>query len=327
VPVPSYNAPMPKDRPRLLVLDNVAADNATLRELLGMYNYEVCEAPESETAIKFLEDHAVDALLVSLELPEGGFVASQAIAKHLGTEDLPVAFVTNQEQDHALLMEAQFYGGTFLLHKPYAAVEVLTQLSSMVRIKFLQDELKQHFSELERLASTDPLTGMFNRRLLFMRLEQELARARRVAADLCLVYLDIDHFKKINDTYGHLAGDEILKRLARIMNTVLRKSDVMARMGGEEFLIMLPDTGEEGARYIAERLRAIVEEALFDFEGQRIHVTVSFGVVHAGPDNTDGPDHLVRKADQALYFSKHNGRNRVSVFGTDCGPQVEVTVG
>jgi two-component system cell cycle response regulator len=314
---------VPKDRPRLLVIDNNQADNAELRELLAMYNYEVCEASDSATASKILETTPVDAMLISVELPEGGFEASQTLARGHGIDDLPMAFTTSQEQDHASLMEAQFYGGMFLISKPYADVEVLTQLSSMVRIKMLQDELKQHFAELERLASTDPLTGMFNRRLLFIRLEQELARARRVGGDLCLVYLDIDHFKKINDTYGHLAGDEVLRRLSRIMNTVLRKSDVMARMGGEEFLIMLPDTGEDGARYIAERLRAIVEETLFDFEGARIPVTVSFGVVHAGADNQDYSDDLVRKADQALYYSKHNGRNRVSVYGVDCEPKLE----
>jgi two-component system cell cycle response regulator len=318
---------MSKERPRLLVIDTAEADNATLRELLGLYNYEVLEVNDSDSAIRLLQETLVDAQLISVELPEGGFEASQKIREHLSLEDLPLAFVTSAEYDHTMLMEAQFYGAMFLMRKPYAAVEALTQLSSMIRIKFLQDELKQHFAELERLASTDPLTGMFNRRLLFIRLEQELARVKRVSADLCLAYLDIDHFKHINDTYGHLAGDEILRRLSRVMNTVLRKSDVMARMGGEEFLIMLPDTGEEGARYIAERLRAVISETLFDFEGQQIPVTVSFGVVHAGPENDDEPDDLVRKADQALYYSKHHGRNRVSVWGVDCGPQIEVTVG
>jgi diguanylate cyclase (GGDEF)-like protein len=156
---------------------------------------------------------------------------------------------------------------------------------------------------------------------LFIRLEQDLARVRRTGSDLCLVFLDIDHFKQINDTFGHLAGDMVLRQLAEIMNSLLRKSDVLARMGGEEFLSMLPDTGREGGRLIADRLRLKVQNSAFEFEGNHIPVTVSLGVLHVDVNVTDPPDELVRKADDALYHSKNTGRNRVSVYGVDCGSQ------
>jgi diguanylate cyclase (GGDEF)-like protein len=318
---------MSRERPRLLVVDDREADNAVVRELVGMYNYEVLEVGDGASALRLLQEAQVDSIFVSLELPEGGFELSHRLRDTLNLNDLPVAFVSGAEFDQATLMEAQFYGGMFLISKPYEPVEVLTQLSSMLRIKFLQDELKQHLEELDRLASTDPLTGLFNRRLLFIRLEQELARMRRTGGDLCLAYLDIDHFKKINDTFGHLAGDMVLRQLAEIMNTLLRKSDVLARMGGEEFLIMLPDTGQEGGRLIADRLRLKVQNSTFEFEGVQIPVTISLGVLHINPAISDPPDELVRRADEALYFSKHSGRNRVSVYGVDCGPGIDIPLG
>lgn len=310
---------MSRERPRLLVVDNSERDNAVVRELVGMYNYEVLEVDNLEATLRLLQETSVDAMFVSLDLPEDGFELSQQIREQLHLSDLPTAFVSSGEVDQAMLMEAQFYGGMFLMSKPYEAVETLTQLSSMLRIKFLQDELKAHLDELDRLASTDPLTGLFNRRLLFIRLEQELARVRRTGSDLCLVYLDIDHFKQINDTFGHLAGDMVLRQLSEIMNSLLRKSDVLARMGGEEFLSMLPDTAQEGGRLIADRLRLKVQNSAFEFEGQQIPVTVSLGVLHVSINATDPPDELVRKADEALYHSKKTGRNRVSVYGVDCG--------
>ena len=308
---------MAKDRPLVLLVDDIEADNAVLRELVGLYNYELLVVNDSQSALRLLAETNIDAMLFSVELPEGGFELSQKIRESPYFENIPLAFVTSSEYDHTLLMEAQFYGGMFIISKPYIDVVVLTQLSSMLRIKFLQDELRAHLQELDRLASTDPLTGLFNRRLLFIRLEQELARSQRVGAELCLAYLDIDYFKKINDTYGHLTGDEVLKKLADIMKEMLRKSDVLARMGGEEFLIMLPDTGVEGARLIAERLRARVAHTVFDFAGVTIPVTVSLGVLHVTAGTTEPPDELMRKADEALYISKHEGRNRVTVWGVE----------
>jgi diguanylate cyclase (GGDEF)-like protein len=306
---------MAKERPLVLVVDDIEADNAIVRELVALYNYEVLAVNDSQGALRLLQEAEIDAMLVSIELPEGGFHLVQTIRELPHFENIPLAFMTKTEYDYALLMEAQFYGGMFIISKPYHDVELLTLLSSMLRIKFLQDELKAHLHELDRLASTDPLTGLFNRRLLFIRLEQELARARRIGSELCLAYLDIDHFKKINDTYGHLTGDEVLKKLSEIMNGMLRKSDVLARMGGEEFLIMLPDTGLDGAQLISERLRQRIQESEFLFGGAKIPVTISLGILHVPASMTDPPDELLRRADEALYVSKHEGRNRLTIWG------------
>jgi diguanylate cyclase (GGDEF)-like protein len=308
---------MSRERPLVLVVDDIEADNAVVRELAALYNYEVILINDSPSALRVLQETPVDAMLVSIELPEGGFELSQKVRESQHFDNVPLAFLSHSDYDYALLMEAQFYGGMFIIRKPYHDVEVLTQLSSMLRIKFLQDELREHLNELDRLASTDPLTGLFNRRLLFIRLEQELARAQRIGSELCLAYLDIDHFKHINDTYGHLTGDEVLKWLSALMKEMLRKSDVLARMGGEEFLIMLPDTGLQGAQLIAERLRAEVARVPCEGGGASIPVTISIGILYVPPTTTEPPDELLRKADEALYSSKQSGRNRVTVWGNE----------
>jgi diguanylate cyclase (GGDEF)-like protein len=212
-------------------------------------------------------------------------------------------------------MEAQFYGALFLIKKPFVDCEVLAQLSTMIRLKFLQDELKERMVELDRLASTDPLTGLYNRRMFFRRMEEELARAGRASDPMCLMYLDIDHFKQINDTYGHSAGDAVLKQIARLMQRTLRRGDVLGRIGGEEFLVYLPDTTGHSGQRIAERLRERVERATILYEDTQIKVTISIGVFFVEDPIGLGLDELVKASDELLYEAKSTGRNKVVYRG------------
>ena len=167
---------------------------------------------------------------------------------------------------------------------------------------------------LETQAHTDPLTGLANRRHFFESADAELARSRRYEAPLSLLMLDIDHFKEVNDAHGHRAGDRVLQKLAQTCLEVLRNVDVVGRVGGEEFAILLPETASEGAVEVAERLRAAVEAAeVVREEGVPIRVTVSIGAATlAGNANLDT---LMSQADDALYDAKHRGRNRVCYFG------------
>ena len=306
---------MPKDRPRILVVDSDRESNQLLADLMELYNYEILQADSREEALQLVKNTECDAVLISLDMPDGGFGLSQEIGAVNGYEDIPLTFVTGEEFDHAMIMEGQFYGALFMHTKPYSEVQLLAQLSSMVRIKFLQDELKSRMEELDRLASTDPLTGLYNRRMFFRRMDEEVARAGRTASPMCLIYVDIDHFKEINDTYNNSAGDAVLQQISRTMTRILRRGDVLGRIGGEEFLILLPDTTGVAGQRIAERLRQRVEHATIFSGDRKLNVTVSAGVFSAADPVGLSIDDMVRVADQALYEAKETGRNKVVYRG------------
>ena len=173
-------------------------------------------------------------------------------------------------------------------------------------------KLGENTQELERLATEDSLTGLFNRRYLMQTGAHEVARMRRYGSPMALMLLDVDNFKEINDTWGHPVGDRVLLGLARVMNAIVRDQDIVGRLGGEEFAIMLPETDAEGAVVIAERMRAAVQAAEMTVteEGGAVRITVSIGFTTLAPEN-DSFDAALVRADKALYRAKESGRNCV----------------
>lgn len=167
-----------------------------------------------------------------------------------------------------------------------------------------------YHEEIYRLTILDGLTGVHNKRFFSEFLERELARAQRHRRPLSLALLDLDHFKKINDTHGHLVGDTTLKRVARVIQDRVRQDELLARYGGEEFAVVLPETDMRGAQTFAETVRRQVEEQSFAFDGQEIRVTVSIGV--ATLESNDDSDALIREADDQLYRAKAAGRNKIA---------------
>ncbi len=172
---------------------------------------------------------------------------------------------------------------------------------------------KSVLAELEEASRTDGLTQLYNRRHWQDRLDEEFSRSRRYQHPMTLILFDLDHFKSINDNYGHLAGDAILVRVSEIVRKALRDSDIAGRYGGEEFAIILPSTDMSGSLVVAERLRKNIEESKVTFDGQEIPFTSSFGVAEFNDQLTDS-DKLIASADDALYQAKENGRNQVVVF-------------
>ncbi|QSQ25745.1 GGDEF domain-containing protein [Pyxidicoccus parkwayensis] len=167
-----------------------------------------------------------------------------------------------------------------------------------------------YHDEIYRLTTMDGLTQIYNRRYFDEQLDRELSRSRRYERVLSMVLLDIDFFKKVNDTFGHLAGDSVLKQLASTVRTKIRREDVFARYGGEEFAILLPEVALGGTRQLAEKVRRLVEKQRFEFDKQHIPVTVSVGIATLEPQHREAGD-LVRTADERLYEAKSSGRNRV----------------
>nr|WP_269767755.1 GGDEF domain-containing protein [Oleiphilus messinensis] len=180
-------------------------------------------------------------------------------------------------------------------------------------------ELEALNSQLLQLSTTDSLTGLKNRRYLDQYLNEELARLARSQRPMAVLLLDIDHFKQFNDSHGHLAGDECLKRVALSLESCIRwPSDRATRYGGEEFCIVLPETHAEDAQNVAERIRNKIETQKIEWEGKAISITVSIGVQIAGQDFQGSPTNLLSLADQALYASKQNGRNQVTLSSVTC---------
>ncbi|MBI5510824.1 MAG: diguanylate cyclase [Deltaproteobacteria bacterium] len=168
-------------------------------------------------------------------------------------------------------------------------------------------ELQLALDQVSQLARTDPLTGLFNRRYFKEQLEREIARALRYARPTALVLFDLDHFKDVNDRHGHVIGDRVLVRFAEILRSTTRKPEVVARVGGEEFVVLLPETESAGARTLAERVRLLQKN-----EG--LHTTVSAGVA-AAPEHAKNADELYGNADKCLYRAKQGGRDRVELAG------------
>jgi diguanylate cyclase (GGDEF)-like protein len=221
-------------------------------------------------------------------------------------------------------------GATDYLAKPHSLEELRAKIRRIEREKRVLKELKETNERLEAAVEranhmaleaevakqdllvqsrTDPLTGVFNRRAILSQIEIELSRAQRENKKVSLSLLDIDHFKKINDTYGHMVGDDMLREVVKQISAAIRTYDSLGRFGGEEFLIVIPGAKGADAYTIGERIRSAVGETDFSINGSKMRVTVSQGVVTG--DGNANVDDLIAMADKAMYQAKDNGRNRV----------------
>jgi len=186
-------------------------------------------------------------------------------------------------------------------------------VSTQVKIKNLLDELGKKNSRLEELVKKDSLTNLYNHRYFYERLSSEFSSSVRNKSPLSCLICDIDHFKNINDTYGHQAGDEILKSLTKVFNNEIRPNDLAGRYGGEEFAFILPYTPLQDAKSLAERIRLSVQNNIFSFGDISIDVTISIGIAAIPENNAKNHAELICFADEALYLAKQDGRNKVKV--------------
>jgi len=206
-------------------------------------------------------------------------------------------------------------GASDYLRKPFIEEELQAKIEIHLRAKKYVNELEKLNKKLENLAIRDGLTGLFNRRYFKEEFDKQFLQAARYNHELSCILLDIDFFKKINDTYGHAFGDLVLVQFSEILKKRVRKTDVAARYGGEEFIVMLPSTNGAGAATVAESIRSVISQHVFSDGTTNIHVNISAGISSLKADNPESPDKLVSFADEALYTAKENGRNRVCRYG------------
>lgn len=290
------------------------------------------EARDGLEGFKVLLNNRVDLVLCDLEMPRmDGFRFLAMMRAREEFQDLPVIILTGRE-DRDTKIRGLEQGASDYVTKPFDSGELVARVRVQLKMKSLQDELKRSNEMLRTLSITDPLTHLHNRRHLMEMVDREFQRSSRKGASLSLIILDIDYFKKINDTYGHQEGDRVLTILAGIVTRRLRSYDLAARYGGEEFVLLLPETPIHEALSIAERLRMEVQEHVFDGSLQGLVLTISLGVATYPSSRVESIDSLFRQADEALYRAKQGGRNRVELMaGVDSekwahpGTQVLVT--
>ncbi|WP_138510211.1 PleD family two-component system response regulator [Maricaulis alexandrii] len=251
-----------------------------------------------------------DLLIVDLTAADyDGLRLCARVRSDAETRQLPILAVVSPD-DVAKAVRALDLGVNDIIHRPVDAGELNARARTQLRRKRYADRLRASLDQSLEMAVTDPLTGLHNRRYISSRLRQALAGANNGGAPVSVLIADIDHFKSINDLYGHEAGDHVLQGFAKRMHAALRALDLAARYGGEEFLVVMPGAGMAEAQIAAERLRAEVADTPFLLEdGTDIAVTVSIGLAQAQVGETF--ESLLRRADVALYAAKHDGRNQV----------------
>lgn len=295
----------------LLIIDDSPQQRAALRTALEEAQLfdRVLEAEDGIRGLKLLMSEPVDLVICDLEMP--GLEGDKLIRMSSAAQSREVPFLMLTAVADAKRRAKLFsQGARDVITKPFHPLDMIARIQLHLELMRLQDELLEKNRLLHQLSTTDPLTGLANRRRLDEALEVEFARARRHRQPLTVVMLDIDHFKQVNDSFGHAAGDDVIRGVGEVIRSQLRVSDVGGRYGGEEFLLLL-GCPMEGAELFAERLRGSVEALRVETQGsEEISVTVSLGLA-SNDEALESPSALVAAADGALYEAKARGRNQV----------------
>lgn len=294
----------------VLIIDDARASREALVTMVEGLGYRAITANSGLEGLRLVKEAQPSLVLLDVVMPSfDGYKIAAAIKAQ--PRFVPVMLLTALN-DLESKRRGQAAGADDFLSKPPVPLELQIRIAAMLRIKSLTDALDEANKRLSELADTDGLTGVANRRRLEQLIASEHERAQRYKRPMSMLVLDIDHFKKVNDTYGHSTGDVALKAVARAVAATLRQSDHMGRYGGEEFVVLAPEVPPGGAQTFGERLRKRVEEVVIPLENeQTLKVTVSIGVVAwDGTGKLDAAT-LFKEADEALYRAKEGGRNRV----------------
>jgi two-component system, cell cycle response regulator len=296
----------------------VVEDDREIRDMVTMMvksmGYTVVTAVNGKDAFVRLRGQSVDIVLLDLMMPEmDGFEFCQRVREDPTLRDLHIIITSARDalEDKVRGLEL---GAADYLTKPFSLTELQARIRVGERIVRYQKMLQAQGILLEQLALKDDLTGLANRRRFEERAREELLRAGRYQHPLSVLLTDLDHFKAINDTYGHSHGDIVLKEVGQTFAHHCRASDLCARYGGEEFAILLPETQLTEGKLVAERLCTAVRNLTFPQATKEIHVTASFGIACFDTAHPQSLEELMEQADQALYAAKHNGRDQVEVY-------------
>ena len=300
---------------KILIADDSIVSRHLLEATLRKWGYEVMVACDGGEALEILQREDAPSLIILDWMMPGmtGVEVCRRIRQRDGEPYTYILLLTSKSQKEDLI-EGMDAGADDYITKPFDQNELQVRLRAGTRLVDLQAQLLRAREELREQATRDSLTNLWNRSSILGELARELARSDREVRPLGVVIVDLDHFKAINDTHGHLAGDAVLREAARRMQGGIRQYDSIGRYGGEEFLILFPGCSDAESYAQADRLRKQLSQTEMTLSGKTVRITASFGVTTALPGDRCTQEALIRKADEALYLAKKSGRNRVQVL-------------
>ncbi|MEA2281074.1 MAG: two-component system, cell cycle response regulator [Solirubrobacteraceae bacterium] len=296
---------------RVVLAHGDAPRRRQLGGILARVGHVVAEAETAEEAVAVCQDSPTDVAVVDVDLcrTSTGKALLHAIKGDVDAFRTAVVLLERAALDLEVAVSALHQGVQDFLVEPISEGELVTRIAAAARTKVLQEELVEQSRRLETLIFEDPLTGLANRRFILTQLGSLVSGTRRHGRPLSIAIIDIDHFKAVNDEHGHQTGDHVLVAVTGALRHHMRAEDHLGRLGGEEFLAVLPDSDRDAAAAAAERMRGEVAATAIEHEGVPLGVTVSLGVATWEPD--EPPERLLRRADDALYSAKGAGRDLV----------------
>ena len=306
---------------RILVIEDSQAQAEKITEMLEHTGYTAIWASGGIAGLRMAKSEMPDLVLLDVVMEDmDGHAVCRWLKVHEATSAIPVIMLT-VKSDVSDRVEGLNVGADDYLPKPFNEQELEARIYAALRRRMDREELQRRNSELEEMlfrveymAMTDALTGLYNRRRFNDVLKHEFATTWRYKNQLTCIMLDIDLFKRINDRYGHPAGDEVLKSIGAILSKSIREVDIVARYGGEEFALLMPHTAKKDAAWAAERIMEQIRDTSVEFDNHEIHFSVSMGVADICDIVNNDMDDLIRAADLALYEAKRLGRDRIVLY-------------
>jgi two-component system cell cycle response regulator len=309
--------------PLILIVDDHPDNVEVLRVRLGALGYRIATAGDGETALTMVAEQPPDLILLDVMMPH---MDGNEVAKRIKSDTtlpfIPIIMQTALDTTHSKVTGLEA-GADDYVTKPINYAELQARMNSALRLKKARDELAAKNVQLAEMAITDSLTGVYNRRHLDVLLDEMFEHSLRLHEYLALAMFDIDHFKRVNDNFGHQAGDAVLAQFSRLLKHLVRDIDRIGRYGGEEFVVLLPGTGLDAGVTFADRVRQEVEAHRFEYDGGALKCTVSVGVAAWQHPGIHTRQNLVKAADDSLYVAKALGRNKVIRFA---GPEFNANV-
>jgi two-component system cell cycle response regulator len=299
---------------KILLIDDSRLIAHVAKTILTKLGHEVVLAQDGMAGLEAAKSQQPDLILLDLIMPVmDGYQVCEELKEGGSTKEIPVIMLTSKAEP-ADKVKGLEMGALDYVTKPFDEGELVARVNTHLRLKELYETVQEKNRLLQEMANKDGLTGLYNHRYFHEQLSKDFLRARRYHEFLSCVLLDIDYFKKFNDTHGHQTGDVVLSTLGRVIKDSVRDSDLSARYGGEEFALILYHTDGPAAYQVSERLRQMVESHEVRDKENVLHVTISVGVATFPSEQICDSKGLIECADKALYQAKENGRNRVEVF-------------